>query len=340
MDAALTLLRPTGGATAKQPATWDNNDLAVYFTRTASFTKVRAATRIIPTGTLAPSIGATPKNTNVGAIAGGVIGGLAVLGIILSLILLCLYRRKKARKNKGAKGIVSLSPVELAATSPVHEMSSPGSTKYISMTQQPDMNSHPIYSGSASIHSRSLSNEHRTPTSPYTSQAYHSTSPISPAPIPSPYSTDHSYSNHQHHNTYQDYPNNPPYNPQQMPYDDPLTYPPTNAPHQPTYPNPTSSTLQQSLPYQKQVYYPPPPERTHPLGFSSRKSLEEIQHRGGTEPPSTTNTPAQFYAQPAPLHLQYVGEQTRDNSRPHSDTGSVGSGRRPVMGRFVEVGNL
>jgi hypothetical protein len=88
---------PTGGATATKPASWANSDLAVYFDRVATFS-ARAATRTIPSGTANPSSTGNSKKTNIGAIAGGVVGGLVVLIIILSLILFCLSRRKKRRK--------------------------------------------------------------------------------------------------------------------------------------------------------------------------------------------------------------------------------------------------
>ncbi|KAF2794341.1 hypothetical protein K505DRAFT_28250 [Melanomma pulvis-pyrius CBS 109.77] len=351
---------PTGGATATKPSNWDNGDLSVYFTRIPSFTSIRAATRTIPTGTLKPSSTASPDKLNVKAIAGGVVGGLAVLIAILSLMLFCLHRHKKARKNAAEKGTGPPPPVELAATSPIHEMSSPGSTKYMSMHSQPDMNGHPAFSGGASMHSRSVSNEHRTPTSPYPPQAYHSSSPTSPAPFPSPYASEPPHSNYQH-NAYQSYSDNPSaYDPHNTPYDDPSAYPPPNAPHhqrQYSYPTPTSPnnpSFQHSPPqqHQQQVYYPPPPERSQ-ASFSDRRSAEGTQYSGDTEhlPPSTSNTPAHFYAQPVPVHPPHAqqagqgqGQGQGDGLRPYGDEGSnrgsVDSRRRPVRGRFVEVGNM
>ncbi|KAJ4358023.1 uncharacterized protein N0V89_002602 [Didymosphaeria variabile] len=120
---------PTGGATMTKPSSWDNGDLSVYFGRQASFS-ARSATRVVPSGTATPSDTGKSKKTDVGAIAGGVVGGLAGLILILLLVLFCLRRRKKALKVKGEKnqGPSPPPPVELAATSPVQEMPSPVTT--------------------------------------------------------------------------------------------------------------------------------------------------------------------------------------------------------------------
>ncbi|KAF2704804.1 hypothetical protein K504DRAFT_389220 [Pleomassaria siparia CBS 279.74] len=330
---------PTGGATVSKPATWDNNDLGVYFTRTPSFTSVRAATRTIPTGTLKPSSTGNPRKTNVGAIAGGIVGGLVVLITSLLLILFCLHFKKKARKNAGEKATVLSSPppVELAATAPIHEMSTPGTTKYMSMDQQPDMAHYSAFSGSASMHShsRSMSNENRPPTSPYPPQAY---SPTSLTHFPSPY-------NSPHPNSFQQpYLDNPTaYDPQHALYD------PPNSPHyQQRYSHPTptspSSLHFQHLPSQ-QAYYPPPPERSH-ASFSDHRASLATRYSGDAEriAPSTSNTPAQFYAQPVPLHPRVQRNSSGEVLSIHTDgdsmRGSVDSRRRPIRGRFVEVGNM
>lgn len=335
------MFRPTGGATASKPATWDNNDLAVYFDRSPSFSNIRAATRTIPTSTSSSTSNGKSSKTNVKAIAGGVVGGLAFLIAILSLVLFCLHRKKKARKNAGEKGAApSPPPVELAATSPVHEMLSPGATKYMSMNAPPDSRGHPAYS---SIHSRSLSDDHQTSTTPYPPQAY---SPTSQAAFPSPHPQYAHQSQHPNYQPYTDHPS-PLYNTHNNLYDDPSAYPPPNMSHhqrQYSYPTPVSPaqpTFQHSPPqqHQHQVYYPPPPDRS--LGSPSN-----TQYSGDTEqiPPSTTNTPAQFYA-PVPMHPPHA-QQPGEGLRPYpregdelsSTRGSVDSRRRPTRGRFVEVG--
>jgi hypothetical protein len=335
------MFRPTGGATASKPDTWDNNDLAVYFDRSPSFTSVRAATRTISTGTLKPTSTGSPSKTNVKAIAGGVVGGLAALIALLSLILFCLHRKKKARKNAGEKGAAPTPPpVELAATSPIHEMSSPGATKYMSMTAHPDMRGHPAYS---SVHSRSLSDEHRTLNTPYPPQAY---SPTNQTVYPSQH---HQYAHqpqHPNHQPYTDQPS-PSYDSHSNVYDEPSAYPTPSSPNhhrQYSYPTPTSpddSSFQPSptQQHEHQVYYPPPPD--HAVGIPSN-----MQYNGDTKhmPPSTTNTPAQFYTQSGPMQSTHA-QQSTEGLRPyqregdeHSSTRSVDSRSRPNRGRFVEVG--
>ncbi|KAF2117870.1 hypothetical protein BDV96DRAFT_405557 [Lophiotrema nucula] len=334
---------PTGGATATKPSNWDNPDLSVYFSRQASFT-ARAATRTIPTGTAKPTSTGNSSKKNVGAIAGGVVGGLAVLIAILCLILFCLHRRKKANKEKGEpKPIPSEPPAELAATSPIHEMSSPGTSKYISM-QQPDQNLHPAYVEVNSLHTRSPSGH--TPTSPYPPNAYHSTSPTTPAPHPSPYNTEFSNQPGYQQNPYPPYSDN---NSNHQPYDQP-NYDPNNYPPAPLhqrqysyeYPTPTTPTkpLHHSPQQQHQVYYPPPPDpstRSHP-STSDRDprigSPDGTHYSGETEgyaTRSTSNTPAHFYAQPTPGAYGGEGGSLR---------GSIDSRQRPVRGRFVEVDHM
>lgn len=353
----LTFLRPTGGATATKPANWDSADLGVYFTRVPTFT-ARAATRTIPSSTANPSNTGTSKKSHVGAIAGGVVGGLVGLIIILSLILFCLHRRKKALKSKEDKGKTPTPPpAELAATSPVQELASPGTAKYISMNQ-PDPNLHPAYSGPNSLHSRSPSNEQGSP------YPYQSTSPTTAPPFPSPYNSEFPHQNFQQ-NGYASYNDNPnAYDTQNY---DPNVYPAllaTSPQRQYSYPSPHSPPHPPFAPLQQtQIYYPPPPEpsshsrsRSHP-SFSDRMgSPEGTQYSGDTEnghiPPSTTNTPAQFYAQPAPPNGHHTGNgsaghspggyggeggSTRDDRSPG---GSLDSRRRPVRGRFVEVDHM
>ncbi|KAF2466961.1 uncharacterized protein BDR25DRAFT_305792 [Lindgomyces ingoldianus] len=343
---------PTGGATAKTPSSWDNPDLAVYFTRVPTFS-ARAATRTIPSGTATPTSTGKSSKTKVGAIAGGVVGGLAFLIAILSLCLFCLHRRKKANKTKEKKEKTpSPPPAELAAASPIHEMASPGAQKYISMHQQPDMTNHPAFSGPNSIHSRSPSGNtmsldyQHTPTSPYPPQPYGSTTPTSAAPYPSPYGT---------------YPSGTiPYsdNPDAYdtePYNRHNSYPPPSSAfhqRQSSYPTPTSPNHSQQPhlydPSQPvtQTYYPPPPDPSHSnsqsrshQSYSDRiGSPEGTQYSGDTEfPTSKTNTPAHFYAQPAMSGGAGHSPGTNGGER-GSLRGSVD--RRPVRGRFVEVDHM
>ncbi|KAJ4292388.1 hypothetical protein N0V90_009050 [Kalmusia sp. IMI 367209] len=291
---------PTGGATLTKPSSWDNGDLSILLTRQASFT-ARSATRVIPSGTANPSDAGSSKKTRVGAIAGGVVGGLAGLILILLLVLFCLHRRKKALKAGGEKSQTSSPPppVELAATSPIHEMHSPGTTKYMSLQQQPDMNAHPAYSGPNSVHSRSPSNDYLNPVvSPYQPQQYPaSTSPTFTATYPSPYNTN--------------------------------DYPAANY-------------------AQQHDHHAASAEGTQ---FSFSGSDRQAHTRS---PPSTTQTPAQFYAAPVPVRGPHVMSNSGGGLSPglysDHDAGSAGNDRgsvrsvdsrkRPVRGRFVEVDDL
>ncbi|KAH7125724.1 hypothetical protein B0J11DRAFT_312729 [Dendryphion nanum] len=352
---------PTGGATLTKPSSFANPDLQVYFTRVPAFSP-RAATRTISTGTAKPSTTGAPGKTNIGAIAGGVIGGLAVLIVILSLILFCLHRRKKAIKNGKTKEKAASpppAPVELSATNIPQEMNSPGATKYINV-QQPDPGNHPAFAGPNSMHSRSPSDHHPTLSS-YGTQNYHSSSPNSAAPIVSPYSTEFPHQfGHQHSPTF------PPYS------DDPSTYNPQISAHGPNYP-PTNGLHQQEYAYstpispssptfnpqsQPQVYYPPPAEpsqRSHPSYSDRISSPEGTHYSGDTErplPPSTSHTPAHFYAQPvmrggsghsgalSPTHSGEGSHMRLLGDDVGSASGSVDSRRRPVRGKFVEVDHM
>jgi len=345
---------PTGGATATKPASWNNPDLSVYFDRVPTF-EARAATRTIPTSTANPSSTGKSKKTNVGAIAGGVIGGLVVLIVILSLILFCLHRRKKSLKTKEEKtNTQPPPPAELPATSPIQEMPSPGAGKYMSLNSSnvsPGM--HPAYAADHSMHSRSPSNDYHTPLSPYPLQQHNSHSPT--AAYPSPYNSEFPHHNHQQQNGYAPYSDNPTtQNPQNY---DPNSYPQADRQSQYSYPTPHSPSHPPFAPTQQpQVYYPPPPERTHQAHSNRRGSPDGTQYSGDTEngplPPSTTTTPAQFYAQPVAVRSPHVmsGGASLSPTGLNGDSGfqegggslrgSVDSRRRMGRGRFVEVDHM
>lgn len=345
---------PTGGATVTKPATWDNPDLSIYFNRVPTF-GARAATRTVPTNTANPSSTGEAKKTNVAAIAGGVVGGLAALIVILSLILFCLHRRKKALKNKEKDKTPTPPPAELAATSPIQEMPSPGNPKYMSIPSQPSPSLHPAYAGDHSTHSRTPSNDYHTPTSTYPLQQHHSTSPTTAAPFPSPYNTEYHQQNYTQQNGY------PPYSDHSHPHDnqsyDPNSYAHSDQQTQYSYPTPHSPSHPPFAPAQQhQVYYPPPPERSQHSYSHQTGTPDGTQYSSDTEssplPPSTTNTPAQFYAQPVPVRGPQVmsggaglspNSQGGDNGFQEgggSLRGSVDSRRRMGRGRFVEVDHM
>ncbi|KAF2266706.1 hypothetical protein CC78DRAFT_123705 [Lojkania enalia] len=289
---------PTGGATATEPSKWDNPDLAVYFTRVPTFS-TRAATRTIPTPTSSLT---NPKDSdkNVGAIAGGIVGGLVSLIAIPCLILFCLHHRKKAIKEE-EKISSTTPPVELPTTASVHEIASPG-------------NSH--------IHIRSWSSNN-------------STSPFPPDPYQSTTSANGSYSPY---NT--GYPNPAPYQPQsaypsytegslaygyQFMSHNPNLYPLPAQSHQHefSYPSPTSHFDGTSLPYPQTNLNS---IHTCPL-YPDRTSTPEAP-KLENYPLSAHPTPTQYYSQPA------ISSNTRHSS---DNCRSLNRKGRSVRGRFVDA---
>lgn len=86
-----------GGATLRAPpGGFDSEQLGVYMGRVAP-TGQRNATRVIPTSTSKPSSGG---GTNVDAVAGGVVGGVAGLLLALAIVFLCIRRRKRRSDPK------------------------------------------------------------------------------------------------------------------------------------------------------------------------------------------------------------------------------------------------
>ncbi|KAF2636065.1 hypothetical protein P280DRAFT_493390 [Massarina eburnea CBS 473.64] len=301
---------PTGNATVSAPGTWDNKDLQVYFTRVPTFS-ARAATREVPTGTANPSSSGSPEKTNIGAIAGGAVGGLVGLIAILSLVLLCLHRRKKGVKQK-ERVHSSPPPAELAATPLPVELPSPGVAKYMSIQQQPSSpGQHPAYN---SLHSRSPSDDYSM-ASPYPQnpQNYPPSSPSTTGPPPLSYNSP-SYP----HETYQQHSGYAPISEYPIPYDA-QNYPPQSTaaiqrqyPYPPTPHSPTHPPFVQ-IP-QPQIYYPPPPEPSTP----HQTYPDRITTPVGTQP--------------------FSGDGgTPSNGSLRS---SVDSRRRMGRGRFVEVDHM
>jgi hypothetical protein len=85
----LTHRRPTGGATVVEPKSWDNRDLAVYFSRVATFT-ARKPNRNLPGMTHKSRLS---KSQQTGIIVGSVIGGMAVICALILLVFCCFRRR-------------------------------------------------------------------------------------------------------------------------------------------------------------------------------------------------------------------------------------------------------
>jgi hypothetical protein len=315
--------RPTGGATKTAPASWDNPDLAVYYTLKAP-SVTRTATRTLPSSTGTSSGGS--NKSRVGAIAGGVVGGLAGLIAILCLILCCLHRKKKSQKVKEEQPAELPPPVELGVTAPPQEMPAPDMGKYMPLQQE----QYSPYSGVTSLHSPhsayaqnlsvSGSSLHTTPYgSPHdpslTQLAYPQTSHArSPSWEHAQFSTtDTRYSNQSH--------------------------PPPTSPGYPSYAPPTEA----------QLYYPPPRERAYQppvISPATYGGYEPVQYHDNVASPispppaSTMSTPIQFYARPAPVpgdaqpdYAQLTNDEARSGD-------SVEPQRRPRYGRFVEVDHM
>lgn len=316
--------RPTGGATVKSPDSWDDSELGIYYTRTVSPVE-RAATRHVPsaTGTAAPS---DKKKSKVGAIAGGVVGGLVGLIAILCLILFCLHRHKKARKNDTQEqGQVTPPPAELPITNPPQEMAAADGGKYDTVRQQLDDNTFATYS---EIESQAASQEYKSPLSPYTQHSPHNSTGYNTALVAG--------TNGQTSSPHSPYENSPaswgqPTPTQQQPHVSPLTPPYT-----------------QHSPGQQQQFYPPPQEQHNqynPPSPDFNRTYEGSQYGGGTDhgwqsQTNTTSAPGQFYSQPLPSSSQtsIPYGQRGVNRANYGDR--VDGGRRPVYGRFMEGDHL
>ncbi|KAH6639629.1 hypothetical protein C7974DRAFT_388904 [Boeremia exigua] len=312
---------PTGGATKTAPASWDNPDLAVYYSLKAP-SITRAATRALPSSTGTSSGGS--NKSRVGAIAGGVVGGLAVLIAILCLILFCLHRKKKSRKEKDEQPAELPPPVELGVTTPPQELPTPGMGKYMPLHQQQEQYS--PYSGMASLNS---------PHSAYAQQSSVSGSP----PHATPYGSPHD-SNYAH-------PSYPPPSHARSPSWEHAQFSTMDTRYSAQgQPSPTSPIHPSHAPPQEaQLYYPPPrelayqPSAISPVGFSGYDSVQYHDNVSSPLPPppaSTMPTPTQFYAQPAPVPR----DPGSGYAQPSTDSGRYGDGfervGRPKYGRFVE----
>ncbi|KAF2204718.1 hypothetical protein GQ43DRAFT_468844 [Delitschia confertaspora ATCC 74209] len=326
---------PTGGATVTKPSSWDNPDLSVYFTRVATFTP-RSATRIIPTSTGTPKDGSDSSKINVAAIAGGAAGGLVGLIIILCLILYCLHRRKKAQKEAEKRGTrpPDTPPTELPATSPrpVHEMPSPGASKYLMQQQRelPPNTIHPAFAGSTGSQSPSTNppeSNFVSPLSPYN----HSTTYT--ATTPSPHDAEPTYHGYQSPQHAQNRPSLAKYADQPYPPDHPnyveayeaqqrdYSYPPlasefpTSAPRRSPQMKQPAYDISQPV---TQTYYPPPPEPT-PHSIS--------HHQNQTQP--QTHLQHQSHSYSHSHSATHLPQSSNAGHSPRLDTGTPeGNGRQ------------
>ncbi|KAH7389351.1 hypothetical protein DE146DRAFT_160791 [Phaeosphaeria sp. MPI-PUGE-AT-0046c] len=286
---------PTGGAQVTAPSTWDNNDVKVYYQiKLTSVT--RMATRILP-ATGSPTSERSPKKTNVGAIAGGTVGGLAVLIVILGLVLFCLHRRKKAKKT-GGQNVPSAPPAELDVTSIPHEMSTSGASKYVAAHERPYPNELPAYSGLGAPNAGAGNYDHSTLHASYptqygspegTGQGHLSNSPLRSPNNTGAYIPTRTSSSDAQQGTW--YPQSG------------LSPQLSNTQRQHSCPSPTTPQhATPTLPQEPQPYYPPPQaaDSINAIHEDYRDSPKNTQYRD--EPQynvgmgSTSATPAQFYS--------------------------------------------
>jgi hypothetical protein len=276
----------------------------VYYGLTPSFPS-RAATRYLQ-ATASPSSTGRAKKKNIGAIAGGVVGGLLGLIAILCLVLFCLRRRKTTNKNRGHEP-PSVPPAELAVTQFPHEMPTSDVNKYLSAHERASPNEMPGYTGYALAQSHPPGYGHSSPHASDPPQTYETMSPYtdghhqgsgyghsSHSPLRSPNNVEPYFpSNHVAHDAQQGNWGQQP-SPSEQGRQRQYSYPTPSSPY-----DTTTSTGQQ----QSQVYYPPPQEPDHGAHRSlsdHRGSPDGDAHYGNMPPMSTTTTPANFYAQSVP----------------------------------------
>jgi hypothetical protein len=287
----------------------------VYYGLTPTFPP-RAATRYLQASASPSPSGPASKKKNIGAIAGGVVGGLVGLIAILCLVLFCLHRRKKAKKNR-VDDPASAPPAELAVTQIPHEMPTPDANKYVSAHERSNHSELPGYSGYALAQPHTTSYGHTQSHGSDTTQVYESTSPYTDEVHGSPQSPGYGHTSHlplRSPNSVQSY----------FPSDhaaqdghqglweqEPrLSQQTQGRPRQHSYPTPTSpyDAANTSAQQQTQVYYPPPQDSNHGTQQSPtvlRGSPADTQYNGeahyGNAPfISATTTPANFYAQSVP----------------------------------------
>ncbi|KAJ4361584.1 hypothetical protein N0V95_001745 [Ascochyta clinopodiicola] len=165
-----------GNAASTKPMLgWDNIDLAKYLGTTATV-QSRTATRPIPSTSATDHSPSPPltKKTNVGAIAGGAVGGAVVFTLIVALVFFCLRSRRRSKAVREQSQLPEVletpnagnpdAPQKSVAT---HEVQ--GGTPHSSMPQPPTYS----FQGSP------------PPSNIYAPNAYHQNSP-------SPHLTHHS----------------------------------------------------------------------------------------------------------------------------------------------------
>lgn len=295
--------RPTGGATNTKPATWDNRDLSVYFTRQATFS-ARTATRTIPTST-ASATSAPSGKSNTGAIAGGVVGGVVGLALIIGLVYFCCLRRRKSKNDEEKPKKPKRAKKDKTAPAPPVEL--PGeSIPEMAATHPSVRKTHPRSPNIAAV-------------SPYSQHA----PSVSPGAVP-PYEQQHPAYHQPQQNYFPNAPVPSPITPQTAyAQHNPTSYPAQYSPPIPTFPHQHAQQLQlqNAQPYDPaqnplhQQHFPPPPATRGSWRQEQPSPDEHDSHS------SASNTPAHFYPQPL--------------SVPQNVSASTGR-TSPRFGRFLE----
>jgi hypothetical protein len=299
----------------------DHPDLRVYYKTTRPASATRTATRSLPASTNAAA-GGTSNKKPIGAIAGGVVGGLAALIIVLCLILFCLHRLKKAKKEPATdvNKAPLAPPAELAVTPYPHEMSTMSVSKYVAVNEQSVARDQHGFSVHAPYDSQATP-YNDTPSYPGAAQSYHSPSPHATRQHSSP--QDPTYSQ-------------PSQSPSRSPYNEETSFADSTGAHQGSWSQQASPHIQQrqqsyptplspqrpgseSVQQHPQLYHQPPEDALrHPQ--PSRHVQSTAGHGDGPAgtqysdetqqgyAPSATATPAHFYPQPMSARGPVPGE--------------------------------
>jgi hypothetical protein len=230
---------------------------------------------------------------------------------ILGLILFCLHRRKKAKKN-GVHHPLPAPPVELPDSRFPQEMSTPNVGKYTS----PHPNELPAYPGFDATQSGATNYDHTSSHALHSSQAYNPASP-SLNSYGSPQSSGFMYASqspvHSPNIAEAYHPSDDAaYDAQQGLWTQQTAEAGRQRQH--SYPSPATPQPATHVPAQQsQTYYPPPQaaNEIHSVALEQRGSPVGNQyngdaHYGSGHDMSTSTTPAQFYTH----HGHVTGDRT------------------------------
>jgi hypothetical protein len=193
--------------------------------------------------------------------------------------LICLHRRKKARKD-GVHEAPSAPPAELVVTRFPYEMSTTDTNKYVPTHERSSPNELPAYSGHTSIQHRPMNYNHTPSHDSHASQAYGHMAPHSAEPYGSPQEATFDET---HHSSLRS-PNNAG-----------VCSPSDHA----TYNDQQGCPPQQAFTRELQYFHPTP---TSPNAEDTHSRIQAFV--------SDTATPAQFYVHPVPLGVPHPDERS------------------------------